>query len=421
MGRQVKKGEKGITIIAPTPIKKKQMREVLDENRRPVLDEKGEPVFKEVEVKLPRFKAITVFDIAQTVGEPIELLEPEELREAVKDYDLFMKAITEISSVPIRFDEISGNAKGYYHTEKKEIVIKKEMSESQTIKTAIHESAHARLHDKALTGQSEVKKDRLTKEVEAESVAYCVCSSLGLDTSDYSFPYIAGWSSDKNIKELKMSMDTIRHTAGDMIDALSEKIQELTSERKTELEKEQKKLLIPAMEAAGYRYKEQDWLDGILRFMPDGIHEVSGPLYAESWDDVREWLDQRILTEPLDKERIGRVLHPEQFDKTSEQMMFEMTGTRFSLYQIPADSPGWAYKFTGIEALQKQGLDVKASDYECVYSGQMLPSDNLDTLCSMFNDNYPADFKSHSLSVSDVIVTNQGAELHSYYIDSFGF
>lgn len=421
MGRQVKKGEKGITIIAPTPIKKKQMREVLDENRRPVLDEKGEPVFKEVEVKLPRFKAITVFDIAQTVGEPIELLEPEELREAVKDYDLFMKAITEISSVPIRFDEISGNAKGYYHTEKKEIVIKKEMSESQTIKTAIHESAHARLHDKALTGQSEVKKDRLTKEVEAESVAYCVCSSLGLDTSDYSFPYIAGWSSDKNIKELKMSMDTIRHTAGDMIDALSEKIQELTSERKTELEKEQKKLLIPAMEAAGYRYKEQDSLDGILRFMPDGIHEVSGPLYAESWDDVREWLDQRILTEPLDKERIGRVLHPEQFDKTSEQMMFEMTGTRFSLYQIPADSPGWAYKFTGIEALQKQGLEVKASDYECVYSGQMLPSDNLDTLCSMFNDNYPADFKSHSLSVSDVIVTNQGAELHSYYIDSFGF
>ena len=140
MGRQVKKGEKGITIIAPTPIKKKQMREVLDENRRPVLDEKGEPVFKEVEVKLPRFKAITVFDIAQTVGEPIELLEPEELREAVNDYDLFMKAITEISSVPIRFDEISGNAKGYYHTEKKEIVIKKEMSESQTIKTAIHES-----------------------------------------------------------------------------------------------------------------------------------------------------------------------------------------------------------------------------------------------------------------------------------------
>ena len=151
------------------------------------------------------------------------------------------------------------------------------------------------------------------------------------------------------------------------------------------------------------------------------IHEVSGPLYAESWDDVREWLDQRMLTEPLDKERIGRVLHPEQFDKTSEQMMFEMTGTRFSLYQIPADSPGWAYKFTGIEALQKQGLEVKASDYECVYSGQMLPSDNLDTLYSMFNDNYPADFKSHSLSVSDVIVTNQGAELHSYYIDSFGF
>src|SRR5699024_4441204 len=122
------------------------------------------------------------------------------------------------------------------------------------------------------------------------------------DTSDYSFPYIAGWSSDKDMKELKMSMDTIKHTAGEMIDTLSEKIHELTAERKAELENEQKKLLIPAMEAAGYRFKEQDSLDGTLRFMPDGIHEVSGPLYAESWDDVREWLDQRMLTEPLDKE-----------------------------------------------------------------------------------------------------------------------
>lgn len=421
MGRQVKKGEKGITIIAPTPIKKKQMREVLDENRRPLLDEKGEPVLKEVEVKIPRFKAISVFDIAQTVGEPIEQLAPEELKEAVKDYDLFMRAITETSPVPIRFDEISGNARGYYHNEKKEIVLKEGMSESQTIKTVVHESAHARLHDKDLIQQAGEKKDRMTKEVEAESVAYCVCSAFGLDTSDYSFPYIAGWSSGKDMKELKMSMDTIRHTAGEMIDELSARLQELTAEKQAELENGQKKILIPAMEAAGYRFKEMDSTDGLLRFLPDGVHEISGPLYAESWEEVREWLDQRAQTEPLDKERIERALHPEQFDRTSEQMMFEMTGTRFSIYQIPADSPGWTYKFKGTEALRNHGAEVKASDYQCVYSAQMLPSDNLDTIYSMFSEDYPADFKSHSLSVSDVIVTNQGGELHSYYVDSAGF
>lgn len=421
MGRQVKKGEKGITIIAPTPIKKKQMREVLDENRLPVLDDKGKPVYKEVEVKIPRFKAITVFDIAQTVGDPIELPVPEELKDAVEDYELFMEAIKEISTVPIRFDEISGNAKGYYHNEQKEIVLKKGMSETQTIKTVIHESAHARLHDKELMKNAGEEKDRLTKEVEAESIAYCVCSAFHLDTSDYSFPYIASWSSGKEMKELKMSMDTIKHTAGEIIDELSEKLMELTAERKAELENEQKKLLIPAMEAAGYRYEEPDSSDGTIKFVPDGIHEISGPLYAESWDDVREWLDHTIRTEPFDRERIERVLHPEQFDKTSEQMMFEMTGTRFSIYQIPSGSPGWTYKFKGTEALQNQRTEIKASDYQCVYSAQMLPSDNLETIYSMFSDNYPADFKSHSLSVSDVIVTNQGAEMHAYYVDVSGF
>ena len=124
MGRQVMKGEKGITIIAPTPIKKKQMQEVLDKEGRPVLNENGDSIMKEVEVKIPRFKAITVFDIAQTVGDPIDLMVPEELKEAVNDYDLFMEAITAVSPVPIRFDEISGNAKGYYHNEDKEIVIR---------------------------------------------------------------------------------------------------------------------------------------------------------------------------------------------------------------------------------------------------------------------------------------------------------
>ena len=225
MGRQVMKGEKGITIIAPAPYKKMKEKEVLDENQRPIMGTDGKPKTEQVEVTVPHFKAVTVFDIAQTSGEPIQTLTPELLTAAVQDFDSFMQAIQKISPVPIRFDEIDGNANGYYHNADKEIVIKKGLSESQTLKTAIHETAHAKLHDKEIMESLGVEKDRLTKEVEAESVAYCVCSSFGLDTSDYSFPYIAGWSSSREMKEMKASMDVIRKTAGEMIDQLTEELE----------------------------------------------------------------------------------------------------------------------------------------------------------------------------------------------------
>ena len=135
MGRQVMKGEKGITIIAPAPYKKMKEKEVLDENQRPIMGTDGKPKTEKVEVTVPHFKAVTVFDIAQTSGEPIQTLAPELLTAAVQDFDSFMQAIQKISPVPIRFDEIDGNAIGYYHNADKEIVIKKGLSESQTLKT----------------------------------------------------------------------------------------------------------------------------------------------------------------------------------------------------------------------------------------------------------------------------------------------
>ena len=231
MGRQVKKGEKGITILAPAPKKQKKAQALYDQNQMPVLDEQGNQKYEEVEVVIPRFKATTVFDIDQTEGEPIQTIAPEELTEAVQDFDLFIQAITDISPVPIRFDEIEGSAKGYYDNANKEIVIRKGMSESQTIKTAIHECGHAMLHDRDLMLASGIKKDRETKEVEAESVAYSVCSAFQIETSDYSFPYIAGWSSGRDMKELRSSMDTIRQTAGKMVDDLTEKLQQLLEEK----------------------------------------------------------------------------------------------------------------------------------------------------------------------------------------------
>lgn len=421
MGRQVMKGEKGITIIAPTPIKKKQMQEVLDKEGRPVLNENGDSIMKEVEVKIPRFKAITVFDIAQTVGDPIELMVPEELKEAVNNYDLFMEAITEVSPVPIRFDEISGNAKGYYHNEDKEIVIRKGMSESQTIKTAIHESGHARLHDRDEMKAKGEKKDRMTAEVEAESVAYCVCCAFGLDTSEYSFPYIANWSSGKDMKELKSSMDLIRRTAGEMIDELSAKMQELLAERGLPMKEEKKRKFLPAMEAAGYYLDEKSSTDDHLRFVPDGVHQLSGVLYADSWDDVESWFGQGGIDDQFTAERIQRVLYPERFEKSSEEMMYEDNGERFSIYQIKEGSKAEQYRFLGMDYINKEGLEVVAADYECVYSGILLKSDDLETLYSMFNDLPPADFKAHSMSVSDVVVMNRNHELRAYYVDQFGF
>ena len=420
MGRQVKKGEKGITILAPAPIKRKREQEILDQNNKPLLDGNGKPKTEEVEVVIPRFKPTTVFDISQTDGEPIETLAPEGLTEAVADYELFMKAITEISPVPIRFDEIEGEAKGYYHSVDKEIVIQKGMSDSQTIKTAIHETGHARLHDKDLMAEQGIEKDRLTKEVEAESVAYCVCSAFGVDTSEYSFPYIAGWSSGRDMKELKTSMDTIRKTAGEMIDELSEKLQELFTEKKLLLESEQKEKLIPAVEAAGYHFDELESSDENLRFLPDGTHEIAGAWIADSWNDVQEWLEGVVLEDPDTAERVERVMHPERFEKTSEELMFDGE-ERFAIYQIDHGSKAMEYLFMGMDFVKSQGMEVTAGDYQCVYSGILQPSDNLDTLYSVFNQNHPADFRGHSMSVSDVVITNQNGDLRAFYVDSFGF
>ena len=420
MGRQVKKGEKGITILAPAPIKKKREQEILDQNHKPLLDADGKPRTEEVEVVIPRFKPTTVFDISQTDGEPIETLAPEELTEAVADYDLFMEAITAVSPVPIRFDEIAGEAKGYYHSGDKEIVIQKGMSESQTIKTAIHETGHARLHDKDIMEKQGIEKDRLTKEVEAESVAYCVCSAFGVDTSEYSFPYIAGWSSNRDMKELKASMDIIRKTAGEMIDELSDNLQELLAEKKQLLESEQKQKLIPAMEAAGYHFDELESTDGNLRFLPDGTHEIGGVMISDSWNDVKEWLEGVVLEDPDTAERVERVMHPERYEKSSEELMFAGE-ERYALYQLNTESKDVPYEFMGMDFVKDHGMEVTAADYKCVYSGILYDSVSLDELYSIFNQNHPADFKGHSMSVSDVVIVNRDGDMKAYYVDSFGF
>lgn len=237
--RHVMKGEKGIQIIAPAPFKEKQEQEKVDPNTgEVVLREDGQPEIEEVTIVVPRFKVSTVFDLSQTDGDPLPELGPGELTASVENYEIFLNAIRSVAPVPIRFDEIRSGAKGYYDNSNKEIVIQTGMSEMQTMKTAVHETAHAILHDRDIMQEQGIQKDQKTKEVEAESVAFAALAHFELDTSDYSFPYIAGWSSGRDTKELKASLDTIRKTSSEIIDGIEASMNEQMVELQANIQHE---------------------------------------------------------------------------------------------------------------------------------------------------------------------------------------
>lgn len=229
MGRFVKRGEKGIRILAPTPYQIDREQNKLDEDGRTILDKDGEPIRETVQLRITAFKPVSTFDISQTEGEPIPTIGVDELRGSVDHYTQLFEAIRQASPVPIAFEEIKGSAKGYFHTEENRIAIKAGMDEIQTVKTAIHEMAHATLHNKkAQEAREGGKQTTGSKEVEAESVAYTVCQHYGIDTSDYSFAYVAGWSAGKELPELKESLQTIRDASAEIIAKIDEKMEELS-------------------------------------------------------------------------------------------------------------------------------------------------------------------------------------------------
>ena len=254
--RQVMKGEKGIKILAPAPYKAQEEREKIDPlTQKPVIGADGKAVTETVEVLRPAFKVVSVFDVSQTDGKELPDIIVDELKGTVENYEAFFDALRQESPVPISFEDIPGGAKGFFSPVESRIAIQEGMSEIQTVKTAIHEIAHAKLHavkpdEKAAP---EDKKDRHTKEVEAESVAYTVCQRYGIETSDYSFGYIAGWSSGKETKELKSSLDTIRKTAAEMIEGIDSKLKVLLAEKAQSAEKETEMPAEPMPEAPIYR------------------------------------------------------------------------------------------------------------------------------------------------------------------------
>lgn len=234
--RQVQQGEKGIYIIAPSPYKKEVEKEVQNLTT-------GKMEIKKVEVTIPAYKAVSVFDVSQTEGEEIPTLVVNELIGEVENWERLKSILTELSPVPVSYEKLTDGSKGYYSLTDKKIVIKEEMEQKQELKTLIHEVAHALLHDKDGSLVEGVEKsknmDSRTREVQAESVAYSVCQHLGIDTSEYSFGYIAGWSSGKDKKELKASMETIRKTTNHMMSGIEKSFMEL---KYLEQEKEEKKV-----------------------------------------------------------------------------------------------------------------------------------------------------------------------------------
>ena len=273
--RHVKRGEKGIKILAPAPYKIKKEQEKLDPDGKPVTEQK--------EITVPAFKVVSVFDVSQTDGKEIPDIAVDSLTGSVEQYEDFFKALEQTSPVPVGFERIESGAHGYYHNAEKRITLNEGESELQTVKTLIHEIAHAKLHDIDLNAppeQQQERPSRRTREVEAESIAYTVCQHFGLDTSDYSFGYVAGWSSDKDIKELKASLETIRATASELISEIDGHFRELQQQREAAQEER------PVLESLAPEQQQaiRGEVQATLQMLADTDMQISGEVSQGTLD-----------------------------------------------------------------------------------------------------------------------------------------
>ncbi len=250
-GRNVMRGEKGIRILAPSPYQIRQEVEKKDpQTGKTVIGTDGKPVTETKEIQIPAYKVVAVFDVSQTEGRELPSISANELTGDVEQYEDFFAALEKTSPVPMGFEKIEGTAHGYYHLEEKRIAIDEGMSQLQNLKTAIHEIAHAKLHDIDLNAPEQPDRpDRRTREVQAESIAYTVCQHYGLDTSDYSFGYVAGWSSGRELAELKISLETIRATAAEIINTIDGHFAKLQKEREATKAQEAEKEPTPDLAA----------------------------------------------------------------------------------------------------------------------------------------------------------------------------
>ena len=473
-GRNVMKGQKGIKIIAPSPFKIKQEMEKIDPHtQKPVIGKDGKPVTEEKEITIPAYKVVSVFDVSQTEGRELPDIAVDELTGDVDRYKDFFAALEKTSPVPIAFENIEGGSHGYYHLEDKRIAINEGMSELQTLKTAIHEIAHAKLHDIDLNAPKDEQQphvDRRTREVEAESVAYTVCQHYGLDTSDYSFGYVAGWSSGRELAELKSSLETIRSAAAEIINSIDENLAELQKaqdkeqtagqEQPTREEKaapkEQPQPEAPAKADTAGKEKPEAAAPGKSgaqekagaapkeAFTPETIYKMRRNPYGDSPENSH--LLQAYVTQENGRAKMGDVLYTGTPEKCRELMGQLKSGgltegdvkqlyakaqetaqtagqdkDTFSIYQIKGGDETRDFRFEPYDRLQAAGNVVDRANYELVYSAPLAPETSLEDIYTRFNIDHPKDFKGHSLSVSDVVVLHQDGQDAAHFVDSVGF
>ena len=418
-GRNVMKGQKGIKILAPSPFKiKKELEKIDPQTGKAFIGKDGKPVTEEKEITIPAFKVVSVFDVSQTEGREIPNIAVNMLTGDVEHYKDVFAALEKTSPVPVGFEKIEGGAHGYYHLEDKRIALDEGMSELQTLKTLIHEIAHAKLHDIDLNApleDLENRSDRRTREVQAESIAYTVCQHYGLDTSDYSFGYVAGWSAGRDLAELKSSLETIRSTAAEIINSIDEHIAELQKEQAQDAPREK-----AAMQEYIYKIEANPRTTGdndrffLQAYLPqeNGRAKIGDVLYIGSLAKCRELmggLNAGELTQGEVKELYAKAQEAEA-DKDT-----------FSIYQLKQGDETRDFRFEPYDRLQAAGNVVDKTNYELVYSAELTPGTSLEDIYTRFNIDHPKDFKGHSLSVSDIVVLHQNGENTAHYVDSGSF
>ena len=544
--RHVKKGEKGIKIIAPTPCKKKVEEMLIDpDTKQPLRGPDGELLKQEVEVVIPRFRAVTVFDVSQTDGKPLPTLS-QNLTASVQNYEVMMEALRRISPVPISIEPIHDGSDGFYSHASRSITVKEGMSESQTVSTTIHEIAHAKLHSRPdvqldhtapryqlaeIMGQEvlfsngridrenlpdglycydlregesgyaatlepsvavnhfgsiittqpiefpeqgyielneenglsfgdgeemsifefvqHTAKDRRTKEVEAESVAYAVCQYYGIETADNSFGYIASWSKGRDLAELRSSLETINKTSAALIDTIDRHFAEICAERGITVNTEQRTEDLYFVDNsyyvhlqandAGWDYTVYDrhslrQIDGGVLDNPVVGDQVMARNITEARDevlnlqgipgDVIESVDLDMVSTLQDAQSVK----PQEATLAAmEQNFLDLRTDSYVIYQLRDDGSCDDLHWLAMADLQKAGHSVEKQHYALVYADELnqYPGKSvhevLNDLYYRFNHEHPADFHGHSLSVSDMLALRHEGQLQCFYVDRWGF
>ena len=467
-GRHVKKGEKGIQILAPTPYKIKQEEQKLDpDTKLPLLDENGEPVTEEKEVTIPMFKVVSVFDVSQTDGRPLPQISST-LTGDVAEYEVFLEALHRTSPVPISFQAMEPGMDGYFAPKKQKIFLREGMSQVQTICAAVHEIAHSKLHDyehmTELADDGETilvpgEKSRNTEEVEAESVSYAVCQYFGIETAENSFGYIAAWSQGKELKELRASLETINKTSSELIAGIEKHYREICKERGIQIETQEQdtgpEVLPPesAPEAvpppAPPKEQEPDYRlplpdPTITPHMAEQCGYTIPDMYPLSKDRAMELLEKDVVIFTLYPDKPAEMVfdaedivnHDGIFGITCEdwqnihdtipardvhRRFLEAPGDAFAVMQLKGSAPA-ELRYTGLNYLSQP---PSPGNYDILYTGPIVCTQNqsatLENLFEIFNINRPGDFTGHSLSVSDIIALKQDGVVSYHYCDNVGF